>query len=136
MRVVVAIGALLALAGCRHRPPEIHLIPAGYTGVVHIYFEKDGLPQAHEGSADVYPIDAHGELRVNSHVPVGYGMRDETRFYFVDPDGTRHRIPFRMQPCDAPDEIQILDVASSSTDISYVVARPSCRRDAKGRLLP
>ncbi len=63
------------------RPPERFLIPAGYTGWVHIDFrQKDAPPLPSEDGRLVFKLDEHGTLRTSSTPQSGHGKDDY--FYY------------------------------------------------------
>ena len=140
LAVVVAVAALLASpwiygwgAGrlWDRAEPEVHLIPAGYTGPVVILLNDSSASREREGSARLFQIGTDGVAHSGFGDNVGWGRPD---YYYVDAHGRRTRI-IAGTPCDyaiVNDPVQacllghtrFLDLPDRSYE-AYVVGRRS-----------
>ena len=78
--------------------PEVHLLPAGFTGPVVILFDQaNGTPPRREGRARVYEIPASGILRTQFRENDGWSS---PRYYYVDSAGQRSPV-VAGAPCDS-----------------------------------
>lgn len=60
-----------------------YLVPQGYTGWVHVYFDIEGAPVAErQGDAFIYRVPAHGRLLTST--PHDAGDRSDMRFFYYD----------------------------------------------------
>lgn len=95
MRCLRLLSALaVVLAACfRQAEPEIHLIPAGYSGGVYILHDVvGGVPVRYEDGARVYDIPSDGILRPASPMPEGRWGPGDVRYFYVSEDGSRSPI--------------------------------------------
>lgn len=76
--------------------PEVHLIPAGYTGPVLIIYDSLGAPVERQGEARLYRIPMSGILRTQFPPNEGWGRPD---YFYVDSLGHRTVIAAGT-PCD------------------------------------
>ncbi|MCP3103694.1 hypothetical protein LZ198_32910 [Myxococcus sp. K15C18031901] len=94
--------SLVVLGACSSRAaPEVHLLPAGYVGPVVILFDvPEGQPV--DARDRTYRIGPDGLLAVSAPENPGWQTEKELRFYYVNPDGSRERIPMgRERPEDS-----------------------------------
>ncbi len=86
---VILIFPILGLTlntscGGRIAEPEIHLIPAGFMGNIHIFHNvPDGEPAKYEGGARVYEMPKDGILR--SQTPMNPGWQFTPQYFFCNP---------------------------------------------------
>ena len=91
MRFVLALVALSALMRQGFADPEIHLIPAGYTGEVTIVFHSvNGQPLDVEDGARLYRIPVTGILF--TQLAPNEGMGPVRKFFLVSENGERKPI--------------------------------------------
>jgi len=84
---------VILLTSCKKAEKEIHLIPAGYTGVVTIVFDcATGDKVQYEEGARVYRINAEGILKISSPFNKGLLKPGEQLFYYIDSSGHRTEI--------------------------------------------
>ena len=122
MPLLIAIAFWIAVMQGR-ADPEIHLIPAGYVGVVTIVFlAPDGGPPDIEGDARLYRIPLTGILFTQS-LP-NLGMNPVRRFFSIAPDGERHPITESGESTvpDTPENRAKPDVEIFNSSRGYIQA--------------
>ena len=85
----VGVCALVLLSGCGPRAvPETHLLPAGYSGPVHIIFGiKGAAPVTVDEGRRIYRIPRDGLLLTSSGPNLGWSVQGENTFEFIGPNG-------------------------------------------------
>lgn len=97
-RVLKAIAILLLLLvlilvvwNCHNFRVEVYLIPSGYIGpVVIVYGDPNGMELEDHLGTVVFKINQSGILRVKETFERRWVL---AQFYYVEPDGTRQKIP-------------------------------------------
>lgn len=146
---VFAIGGALLLAVFAYNiffnraKPEITLIPGGYVGPVIIWFGGNGsvTPQ-YENGIRVYAVPSSGILKeqvpVTSRLESGVRLEEDDRFFYVEEDGSRVRLPVVMKwsksfiaemSADELNRVSVYGITTGRTDseseyfVSFVVGR-------------
>ena len=91
---ILLVGFMIAfLSSCtevKKSEPEIILIPAGYTGKLHVIFNApNGKPPQYEGDSRVYDIPPSGVLVTQMDANEGWIESDKIKFFSVSNTGTR-----------------------------------------------
>jgi hypothetical protein len=86
--VFVATLTSIAVLQLEHAQPEIHLVPAGYSGWVAIAFRAvNGEAPEHESNARLYRIPQRGVLLTQAQL--NRGTSPAWKFFFESAAGTR-----------------------------------------------
>ena len=100
MRLLLAL--LVAGLQLGRAEPEIHLIPAGFSGWVAIaHGAANGEAPAYEGDARLYRIPRNGILLTQA--PVNTGSGPAYQFFLETSDGVRQRLAYLAPPADTPE---------------------------------
>jgi hypothetical protein len=76
-----------------NRPPEVHLVPAGYQGPLLVLYNQAGYPSlSRSGDSLVFDFRLSNVLRTSSALVTGSGPVSAFQYYYVGPTGQRARI--------------------------------------------